>query len=175
MGVGFEELVVWQKAHALRLFVHKKVLPLLPLTEKWDLRDQLQRSCKSVPSNIAEGYGRFYYKDNVRFCYNARGSLAETQDHLITAHDLAYITHHLYACVREQSDEVYRLLNGYINYLKKQQPGKNEPGHDVSIVEVRLSTQDAEIADCEAAGGPVKLASDLEPPNPNHESLVTNP
>ena len=72
---GFEGLKVWQKAHQLMLDIHKKLLPLLPKDEKYDLADQIRRSSKSVGANIAEGYGRFYYMDNVCFCYNARGSL----------------------------------------------------------------------------------------------------
>lgn len=71
---SFEKLLTWQKAHRLMLDIHKQLLPLLPKEEKYDLADQLRRSSKSVPANIAEGAGRFYYMDNVRFCYNARGS-----------------------------------------------------------------------------------------------------
>jgi len=69
---SFEKLKTWQKAHELMLNVHKKLIPLLPKEEKYGLADQLRRSSKSVPANIAEGSGRFYYMDNVRFCYNAR-------------------------------------------------------------------------------------------------------
>jgi four helix bundle protein len=72
---GFESLKVWQKAHELMLFIHRKVSPFLPQIEKWDLNDQIRRSSKSVPSNIAEGYGRYYFRDAVRFCYNARGRI----------------------------------------------------------------------------------------------------
>jgi four helix bundle protein len=133
MPGGFEELAVWQKAHALMLFVHRQVIPRLPPEEKWDLADQIRRSSKSAKSNIAEGHGRFYYRDNVRFCYNARGSLSETENHLVDARDLGYITVQLYDQARELSAEVHRLLNGYINYLKKQQPGRNEPGHDINV------------------------------------------
>jgi four helix bundle protein len=74
VGESFEGLKVWQKAHELMLFVHQEIALLLPKDEKWDLADQIRRSSKSVGANIAEGYGRFYYKDRVRFCYNARGS-----------------------------------------------------------------------------------------------------
>jgi hypothetical protein len=64
---GFESLKVWQKAHQLMLDVHKKFVPLLPVEEKFDLAIQIRRSSKSLGANIAEGYGRFYYMDNVRF------------------------------------------------------------------------------------------------------------
>jgi four helix bundle protein len=133
MAQSFEELVVWQKAHALMVLVHRKLVPRLPREERWDLADQMRRSSKSVSSNIAEGYGRFYYRDRVRFCYNARGSLTETENHMIVARDLNYVSAEVYQEGREIALEVHRLLNGYIDYLKKQQPGKDEPGHDITV------------------------------------------
>ena len=75
---GFESLKVWQKSHQLMLDIHHELLPLLPKEERYGLNDQIRRSSKSIGANIAEGYGRFYYGDNVHFCYNARGSLDET-------------------------------------------------------------------------------------------------
>jgi len=51
---------------------------------------------QSIPANIAEGYGRYYYQDNVRFCYIARGSLEETLSHLVLAHELNYISTNTY-------------------------------------------------------------------------------
>jgi four helix bundle protein len=142
MAEGFENLQVWQKAHALMLFVHREVVAKFPKDEKWDLADQIRRSSKSVGANIAEGYARFYYKDRVRFCYNARGSLAETENHLITARDLTYITPEIYVQSRDMADETYRLLNGYITYLKREQPGKDEPGHDIIVDEPSVDSDD---------------------------------
>ena len=133
MGESFEGLKVWQKAHELMLLVHREAVPLLPQDEKWDLADQIRRSSKSVGANIAEGYGRFYYKDRVRFCYNARGSLSETEHHLIDAKDLNYISPALYQRGRECAAETHRLLNGYIDYLKREKPGKDEPGYDINV------------------------------------------
>ena len=133
MGESFEGLKVWQKAHELMLLMHQEVVPLLPKDEKWDLADQMRRSSKSVGANIAEGYGRFYYTDRVRFCYNARGSLSETEHHLIDAKDLNYISHELYRRGRECAAETQRLLNGYIDYLKREKPGKDEPGHEINV------------------------------------------
>jgi four helix bundle protein len=133
MAEGFEGLAVWQKAHELMLFVHQVVVPLLPREEKWDLADQVRRSSKSVGANIAEGHGRFYYRDNVRFCYNARGSLSETHNHLIDAHDLSYIPQSIYQRGCLLIVETHKLLNGYIAYLKRRKPGQHEPGHDVSV------------------------------------------
>lgn len=133
MGESFENLKVWQKAHELMLFIHCEVVALLPREEKWDLADQIRRSSKSVGANIAEGYGRFYYKDRVRFCYNARGSLTETESHLIDAKDLSYISTQICRQARDIAGDAQRLLNGYIEYLKREKPGKNEPGHDINV------------------------------------------
>jgi four helix bundle protein len=125
---SFETLMTWQKAHQLMLDIHKRLLPILPKEEKYVLGDQLRRSSKSVPANIAEGSGRYYYMDNVRFCYNARGSLDETLNHLIDARDLGYCSTQLYQELRSQVEEVRRLLNGYIGWLKEKKIGANEPG-----------------------------------------------
>ena len=75
---GLEKLDVWCKARDFAVRVNKEILPLLPPEEKWSLNQQLRRSSQSVHANIAEGHGRFYFQDNVRFCYIARGSLEET-------------------------------------------------------------------------------------------------
>ena len=132
---GFEGLEAWQKARQLMVAVHKQVVPALPPTEKWDLASQIQRSSKSVMANIAEGYGRYYYQDSVRLCYIARGSLDETINHLVTALDLNYIPRDAYDDLRALADEARRLLNGYINFLKRRKQGENEPGGHIATRE----------------------------------------
>ena len=130
---GFEGLKVWQKAHQLMLDIHTRLVPLLPPEEKWDLASQIRRSSKSVGANIAEGYGRHYYMDNVRFCYNARGSLDETINHIQTSVDLKYCSNDLYHALRARAEEIRKVLNGYIAWLKTQKIGEKEPGANLSI------------------------------------------
>ncbi len=135
---GFEGLKVWQKAHALMLDVHKKLMPVIlkdSKDERFDLVAQIRSSSKSVSANIAEGHGRFYYGDNVRFCYNARGSLDETVSHLRAAIDLEYCSKTLYEELRAQADEIRRMLNGYIDWLKEKKIGEKEPGANLHIRE----------------------------------------
>ena len=115
------------------LDIHKKLLPLLPREEKYGLVDQLRRSSKNVPANIAEGTGRFYYLDNVRFCYHARGSLDETLNHIIVARDLELYSREDYQEIRNQIEEIRKMLNGYISWLKAKKIGENEPGAKLSI------------------------------------------
>lgn len=133
---GFESLKVWQKAHALMLDIHKELVPLLPKDEKYNLADQIRRSSKSIAANIAEGYGRYYYMDNVRFCYNARGSLDETANHLRVALDLGYCPKDLHQDLRSKIDEIRRILNGYIDWLKAQKTGEKEPGANLHVREL---------------------------------------
>ena len=120
---GFEDLECWQLARQLMIECHR-IADQLPVHERYDLAPQIRRSSKSTMANIAEGYGRYHYADSLRFYYTARGSLNETINHLITAHDLAYISdaHHeeLYNLGRRAE----RALNGYIGYVRRQKTGR---------------------------------------------------
>lgn len=132
---GLETLEAWKKSRAFVFVVYKEILPLLPADEKWSLSQQIRRSAQSVPANIAEGHGRFYYQDNIRFCYLARGSLTETYTHLLLAFDLKYIPEELFNRVKKQIEELIRIINGYIAYLKRSKRGEKEPGANYAIRE----------------------------------------
>jgi four helix bundle protein len=71
-----------------------------------------------VTANIAEGFGRFHYQENIQFCRQARGSLDETHEHLVTAYDEKYINKEILAAVNKEYKECRKQLNGYIKYLK---------------------------------------------------------
>lgn len=116
---SFEDLECWKACRVLRLFVAKEVVPILPAEEKYRLTDQIRRSSRSTTANIAEGYGRFHYLDNAKFCSNSRGSCWETLDHLITARDEEMIPEAMLAKGRSLVEEAVRLLNGYMSYLKR--------------------------------------------------------
>jgi four helix bundle protein len=132
---GLETLEAWKKARAFVLVVYQEVLPLLPADEKWHLNQQIRRATQSVPANQAEGHGRFYYQDNVRFCYIARGSLTETYTHLLLAHNLKYISNELFNRLKSQIEELIRIINGYIAYLKRSKRGEKEPGANYTFRE----------------------------------------
>ena len=119
--------------------IYREVLPLLPTEEKWNLNQQVRRSSLSVPANIAEGYGRFYYQDNIRFCYIARGSLEETLSHLVIAHEMKFISKLLFDSLEQDGEKLTQLINGYIGYLKRSKQGQNEPGANHAIRENSLS------------------------------------
>ena len=116
---GFETLEVWKQARHLRIAVIE-LCGEIPQEEKYSLIDQIKRSSRSVTTNIAEGYGRFHYLDNIKFCRDARGSLNETFDHVTVAFDEKYINEETLIRFRQQFEKVLKLLHGYIAYLKKQ-------------------------------------------------------
>ena len=132
---GLETLQVWQRALTFAAEICKNVLPALPVQEKWSLADQLRRSAQSIPANIAEGYGRFYFQEGVRFCYIARGSLEETFSHISLANRLGYLSDETCKRLNEQTIELRRMLNGYITFLKESKRGASEPGANQYIRE----------------------------------------
>jgi len=82
MANSFRDMVTWQLAFELK----EKVIALIARSpgakRDFDFRDQLTDACKSVPSNIAEGYGRYRPAEIARFLEFAAGSLDETENHL---------------------------------------------------------------------------------------------
>ncbi len=97
-----------------------------PASEKYDLIDNMKRASHSATRNIAEGYGRFHFKENIQFCRHSRGSLYELIDDLITSRDENFITYEEYIDGRKKIDRALSILNGYINYLKRALNEKSE-------------------------------------------------
>lgn len=115
---SFEELDVYKAARDLRKMI-SKLTKTFPPEEKFRLTDQILRSSRSVTANIAEGFGRYHYQENIQFCRQARGSLNETLDHLSCAFDESYINKDTFFNLRDKIMECQKILNGYIAYLKK--------------------------------------------------------
>lgn len=114
----FEDLEVWKKGREVRLFV-QTVVKKFPAEEKFALTLQIRKSSRSITNNIAEGYGRFFYQENIQFCRISRGSLTETLDHMMVAFDEKYINEVELKEFRVLHDDCLRLLNGYISYPTK--------------------------------------------------------
>jgi len=88
---GFQDLVVWQKAHKLALEIYKLTNPF-PRNEQFGLTSQLRRAAYSIPSNLAEGYGRRSTKELLQFLAIANGSAEELRYFLILCRDLRYVS-----------------------------------------------------------------------------------
>lgn len=125
---GLANLQVWQRALAFAVRLNREVATRLPPEEKWCLGPQMRRAAQSIPANIAEGFGRYYYQETVRFCYYARGSLEEVYSHLAYAHQMGYFSDDGITSLNQEIQELRRMLNGYIQYLKRSKRGDGEPG-----------------------------------------------
>ena len=85
---SFKDLIVYQNMYEAMLKVMKEVIPKLPDCEKYDLKDQLSRSCKAIPRLIAEGYAkrqqkagfRKYLEDSMAECNETMVSLMQSRD-----------------------------------------------------------------------------------------------
>jgi four helix bundle protein len=116
---SFEDLECWKTATELRRKI-SSLTKTLPKEEKYNLSDQLIRASRSVTNNIAEGYGRFHFQENIQFCRQSRGSLHEIADHFIIAKDENYLSVEQYNEYRLLLTKCLAILNGYINYLVNQ-------------------------------------------------------
>ena len=119
----FETLEVWKKGRELCNKI-SKLTKSFPSEEKYRLKDQMIRASRSVTANIAEGYGRYHYQENIQFCRQARGSLYELIDHLYVALDEEYINNNDFNNYKPDIDEVIKILNGYIKFLETRKRDK---------------------------------------------------
>ncbi len=81
---------------------------------------QLVRAADSIGANIAEGYGRFFYKENIQFCYYARGSLMETRHFLRRAKQRNLLTATQESELQKLIQPLSPKLNAYIKAIKKE-------------------------------------------------------
>lgn len=113
----YREIICWQKAIRLVKSIYK-VTQNFPQSEQFGLISQLRRAAVSIPSNIAEGFGRGSNKDFRRFLEISRGSLFELQTQLYISKELEFISIVKFDEIYEQNKEAERILIGFINSLK---------------------------------------------------------
>lgn len=119
---SFEDLFVYQKAREFSRNI-AKVVNELPADEKYKLKDQMTRARRSITNNIAEGYGRFHYQENIQYCRQSRGSICEIIDDLIECSQERYLRDSEYNSLREEAYSLIKILNNYLAYLQKAKAG----------------------------------------------------
>lgn len=119
----FQDLEVWKQSRAFKVAIFE-LINHFPKDENFALTDQFKRASRSIAANIAEVYGRFTYKDQLHFCIQARGSLYECLNHLIDAADCNYITEETKNEFAIKVEELSKILNGYISWLKTMNTSK---------------------------------------------------
>ncbi len=121
----FTDLDVWKLARELRHSVYL-LTRRFPNEERHVLSAQLRRAAISVTANIAEGFGRFSYRENVQFCRQARGSAFEIRDHLTTALDCGYLSEAEWKVADSLAQRAAQVLNGYIRATQKRQAARED-------------------------------------------------
>ena len=114
---SYKELVVWQKAMDLATLVYR-LTESFPKREIYGLAAQLRRCGVSVPSNIAEGYGRSSRREYIQFLSIAQGSLKELETQAILARNLNYASAGQADLILSRAEVVGKLLGGLIRSLK---------------------------------------------------------
>lgn len=115
----FEDLELYKKARLFRNSIYS-LIKKLPDEERYNLGSQMRRAATSLTNNIAEGHGRYHFQESIQFCRTARGSLAELIDDLNIIVDQSYAPAELVDNLKTLANEVNKLLNGYIAFLKKR-------------------------------------------------------
>jgi len=113
---SFEDLDVWNVGRQIRRELYALTTGF-PKQEQYCLGQQVRTAAISLTANIAEGYGRFHYKENVQFCRIARGSAYELLDHLIACKDEEYVSEKQYNDLQVQLRRFVQLINGYIRSI----------------------------------------------------------
>ncbi len=116
---SFEDLECFKQGKNIRQAI-SLIVKKFPDKEQYRLTDQLLRCSRSVTNNIAEGYGRFHYKENAQFCRHSRGSLHELLDHIQIAFEEGYIVELELNDLKAKINECLKILNGFIKYLVSQ-------------------------------------------------------
>ena len=112
----FDDLLVWQKAHAFVLDIYKMTEDF-PKSELFGLTSQMRRAAVSIPANIAEGFKKRGPRDKVRVLNIGQGSLDESLYYLILSNDLHYADA---LTLRPGLDEVSRMLEAYIQATERR-------------------------------------------------------
>jgi four helix bundle protein len=115
---SFRDLHVWQKSIAFVEDIYR-LTSNFPKEEIYALTSQMRRCAVSIPSNIAEGYGRNSTPDYIRYLRVAAGSLYELQTQMEIAVNLGYAKSEVVDVLKEKAEEIARMLGGLINKLEK--------------------------------------------------------
>jgi four helix bundle protein len=115
----FKDLLIWQKAMNFVTKIYQSTR-LFPKDEQFGLTSQIRRSSISIPSNIAEGYGREGNNDYLRFLNIALSSLFELQTQLEIAKNINYLNEHEFNILYEDLRELERMLVAFIKKLKTE-------------------------------------------------------
>lgn len=112
---NYKDLKVWQKAHSLAIEIYK-VSKGFPKEEQFNITSQLRRASISIPTNIAEGSGKFSNKDFAKFLQISLGSANEVEYLVLFSHELDLLDNALFESFTNEIGEIRGML---ISLIKK--------------------------------------------------------
>jgi four helix bundle protein len=125
---NLDSFELYNSARRFRVGTYR-LIRQLPAEEKYCLGNQMRRAAVSVSNNIAEGHGRWYCKDNVRFCRTSRGSVGELFDDFNACIDERYGDPALIEELKSEAQQLIARINSYIAYLHRSKQGE-QPGSE---------------------------------------------
>ena len=111
-----KDLKVWQKSMEFVVVIYTMTKDF-PKEEQFGIVPQMRRAAISIPSNIAEGYGRVYGKETIKFLSNALGSASELETQIIISKDLGFISTDCLKQLLDQIEEIIRMLSALIKSI----------------------------------------------------------
>lgn len=122
---SFEDLDVYKLAREFSREI-SQLIKKLPNVEDYNLKNQMRRAKLSVTNNIAEGFGRYHYQENIQFCRQSRGSICELIDDFNECFDNGYIDQACKEKIKKDAYHLIKVLNGYIASSKPQKEKTSE-------------------------------------------------
>jgi len=113
-----KDLLIWQKSMDLSVLVYK-ITNTFPKEELYGITSQMRRASVSIPSNIAEGYGRFSDKEFVRFLFISLGSASELETQIDLSLRLGFISEDNHNTLNKLVQETLKMLIALIKYKNK--------------------------------------------------------
>ena len=113
----YKDLLIWQKGIQIVKEVYLVCKNEIPKEEMYGLQSQIKRSSVSIPSNIAEGWGRNYTKSYIQFLNYSRGSLLELETQIIIAKELEFISINSFNRIQGLITEESKMLNAFIKSI----------------------------------------------------------
>jgi four helix bundle protein len=116
---SFEDLEVYRLAREFSRKV-SQLIRNLPDEEEYNLKKQMRPAKLSMTNNIAEGFGRYHYQENIQFCRQSRGSICELIDDFNECYEEGYINQTESNALKSEAYHLIKVLNGYIASIKRQ-------------------------------------------------------
>jgi four helix bundle protein len=122
LNMSYKNLEIWQLSRDIVSEIHEMTLSKLPKFEMYEVGNQIRRSCKSTKSNIVEGYGRRYYKQEfIHHLIIALASNDETIDHLETLYETkSLIDENEFSQIHSKLEMLGKKLNSFIQSVEKE-------------------------------------------------------